>query len=126
MVVKIADAVKRYLYLLRHTGLFKYLVDINIFHSFPFQFRQPQTVFFSFRSGIRCADGSLTQSEMAGAGKGYVDLLFFTLIPRFVLFYLAVTQHRNSEKARRLKDAEAYPRPLPAVSFLQVVSFPPC
>ena len=99
MVAKIADAVKRYSYLLHHTGLFKYLVDINVFHSFPFQFRQPQTVFLdSFRSGIRCADGSLTQSEMAGAAKGYVGLLFFTLIPSFVLFYLAVTQHRNSEK----------------------------
>ena len=45
MVVNIADAVKRYSYLLSQTGLFKYLVDIKVFHSFSFQSRQPQTVF---------------------------------------------------------------------------------
>lgn len=45
MVVKMADDVKRYLYLLGQTGLFNHFINIKVSHLFSFQSRQFQTVF---------------------------------------------------------------------------------
>jgi len=78
MVVKTADAIKCYSYLLAQMGLFNHFVGV-------FQSRPPQTVFLdNFRSGLRYPDGYLTQSKREGAGKSCVcSLFFFTLTPKF-------------------------------------------
>ena len=53
--------------------------------------------------------GCLTQSERAGAGKGYVGPLFFCFDSRisFYFIYDNPKQHRKSEKEEELKDGEA-------------------
>jgi len=111
MVVKIADAVKRYLYLQGQTGLLNHFVDFKVFHSFS-GLANPNRFSDSFRSGLHCPVRMLNPVRKGGGGKRLCTwvLYFFTLTRKFhfILFSDNPKQYGKLEtEEEELKDGEA-------------------